>query len=116
MGVGSTFIHAVDRSQLLRIAHDMDAVDDLPHVDLQVLNALDFCVKFGGSKLYEGEPVVYDEGSGLAIVKISPKGLATVLRASAASDLMSEEQADLQALRAFVDIHGAHTLYELSTF
>jgi len=114
--LGSTFISETNLQKLQSLGQDLEALDEFDHVDLDALCTLDFetAVADSGSRWMKGDPVVYNEEDGVALVKISPEGLAFILNGQHEFD--EEQIADLETLRAFVKAHGTENIYELATF
>ena len=96
--MGSTFVHEPDSRKLAALASDLDSIDDSPHVDLVVLQTLDFEVPCSPRKVTwsNGEPVHYDADAGLAVFPISADGLDFVLRG--AHQLTEDQAADVAKL------------------
>jgi hypothetical protein len=114
--LGSTFLHAPDPNQLLRIVDDVDAIDDFEHVDMDGLMTLDLQSVCGNRARWAaaGPPVAFDEERGLAIFRIEPEGIAFVFGHRHEFD--EEYRDDLDRLQDFVAKHGREHLYELTTF
>ena len=114
--IGSTFLHTEDPMALGCLAEDLDSVDSFAHVDMDTLITLDLEVVCtpAGVRWAAPQPVIYDEGGGLAVFKIQPEGIAFIL---GNTHLFSAaQQADLELLRAFVAAKGADHIYELAAF
>jgi hypothetical protein len=104
-----------DRARLAAIT-SMDEIDNFIHVDLDAMTTIDF-ESFempANIRWSEGEPVVYDEEGGLAIVKVSEAGLAYLLEHAA--EVPDEHQDDVRTLAEFVAKNGGAHIYELATF
>jgi len=114
--IGSTFISETDLQKLQSLGQDIEALDEFEHVNLDALCTLDFetAVAESGIRWMKRDPVVYDEDEGVALVKISPEGLAFILNGQ--HDFDEDQIADLETLRAFVSTHGTENIYELATF
>ena len=112
--IGSTIIFEKNERRLVEI--DLDDLEELTTLDLDVLITLDFEELLEGSGLSwcEDEPIQFDEDGGLAILKINPEALRSVVAIN--QGLAGEKLDDLQKLKAFVELHGFEHIYELTTF
>jgi hypothetical protein len=112
---GSTFIHepSPERFEALKSSDDLDGFE---RVDLNILTTIDFTEILAESELdwVAGEPLLYDEEAGIALFRIDPLGLMSVLDGE--HGFGDEGIEDLESLRVFVDLHGADHIFELSTF
>lgn len=112
--IGSTLIHEPDESKLASM--DIQSVDDFNVLELDSLVTLDFetITGEGGVSWSEGEPVQYDEGSGMAILRVSEAGLMYLC--SYSGDLDETQKKDQEKIRQFVKQYGSTGVYELATF
>ncbi len=86
------------------------------HVALDELLTLDFEMALDGANVswVHGDPIVYDEASGIAIFQINPTALQKVLDPCSALEV--EHPEDIALLRKFITEYGADHIYELAAF
>lgn len=114
--LGSTFISSKTSKELVRLKDDLDALDDFVHVSLDRLLTLDFEMALEGADTgwILGNPIVYDDASGVAIFQVNPTALQKALNPHSALEV--EHPEDIALLRKFVAENGADHVYELATF
>lgn len=79
--LGSTFISTKKPRELVKLGDDLDALDDFVHVSLDALLTLDFVVALEGTNVSwdYGDPILYDEASGIVIAQVNPTALKKAL-------------------------------------
>jgi len=112
--IGSTLIYEPNPSRLAHI--DMDNLEQFSIIELESLITLDFeviCQK-GDVRWTAGEPLLFDEESGMVVLPVSEPGIKFVCNHSA--ELDETQKSDQAKIKAFIEEHGANNIYELATF
>lgn len=114
--IGSTFVSTLNPEALAHIACDVEAISQFAHVELEQLITLDFeeICSASNTSWAIGDPIVFDEESGIAIFRINPDGLTFVIGQK--TSLNSVESTDIALLESFVKEHGVNHIYEVATF
>lgn len=120
--IGSTIVYIPelpkDKSDLFdRIMEN----EEFEKIELDGLTTLDFSIinmKANTKWQKEKNPIVFDEDIGLVIIHISESGLNSVINYKGELENVDTEtqEADILALKKFVNKHGSESLYELVTF
>ena len=120
--IGSTIVFIPELPQdlsnlVVRIVEN----EEFEKIGLDCLTSLDFAIitKESNTKWdSEKNPIIFDEDSGLAIIHISKKGLASVIQFKGELENIANMllHKDIAKIKEFSEKYGSENLYELTTF